>query len=152
MAAALEGHAAEAGGFDVRRVGDAAGLRDATAVLRDAYDLPLEHARNMVGAHVPDSSAMSWYVGYEGEQAASVCAVAIVGSTAGVYAVGTARAHRRRGAARATVGVALARCAERGARVSGLLADNDAIPLYEGLGFRTIDTPSEWYLPYHKAV
>lgn len=152
MTVELSPSAVNAGGFHIRPVEDEAGLGDAGLVLRDAYDVPLEYIANMIGPGVPDSSALTWFVGYDEGRPASACAVAVVGVVAGVYAVGTAHADRRKGAARATIATALRDCSLRGARVAGLLSDTAAIRLYEGLGFRTVDQPSEWRLEPGEAV
>ncbi len=138
--------------FEVRSVADGETLAATGVVLADAYDCPLEYIDDMIGRRVPESAAVTWFVGYAGGRPASACAVALVGPIAGVYAVGTAHAHRRQGAAQATIATALRDCAARGGRVAGLLSDIAAIPLYEALGFRVIDQPSEWLVPSRKAI
>ncbi len=152
MAAELEAGPVDTGAVEVRAVRDEAGLEAAGLVLADAYDCPLETIQNMVGPRVPPSSAVTWFVGYARGRPASACALARTGDVVGVYSVGTAHAHRRQGAARATIGAALAGFAARGVRVAGLLSGTDAIPLYEGLGFRVVDEPSEWSVLSGKAV
>jgi GNAT superfamily N-acetyltransferase len=152
MAVELNAEPVETGRFEVTRVTDAKGLAAAALILEDAYDISLEYMDNLIGRAVLGSPAVTWFVGRDGGQPASACAVSLAGTIAGVYAVGTAHAHRRKGAARATIATAMLDCAARGARVAGLLSDTAALPLYVDLGFLVIDEPSEWRVPAREAV
>ena len=153
MAAALRVTRREPGRFDVRAVDDAAGSRDATAVLRDAYDLPLEHIRNMIGAHVPDSSAMTLVC--RATPASRPRASAPWRSSASTP--GSTRSVRRaRIAARAPPGRRSPSlwhdCAERGARVAGSAHRHRRDPAVRGPRLQDDRQPSEWFCRPTEAV
>ena len=70
-----------------------------------------------------------------------------IGDLVGVYAVGTRKAQRRRGAAAAAVSAAIDHHVARGAHLFCLVSAPAAEPLYRGLGFTVVDHPDVWHVP-----
>jgi GNAT superfamily N-acetyltransferase len=133
--------------YSVWRVDDQAGVDDAAAVLADAFDISEEWVRGMYGpdfAHLPGADVFA--AGRHG-QAAAVVGTARLGTTVGVYAVGTRQAHRRRGAASAAMSAAVDHHVSSGAHLFVLLSAPEAEPLYKSLGFAPVDHPSLWVVP-----
>ena len=58
----------------------------------------------------------------------------------------TSPAHQRRGAGRAALTHALTEHAATGATAACLIASAEGRPLYEQLGFRTVDAATLWVL------
>ena len=143
-------HAADARhvehGYVVERVSDMDGVMDAADTLGDAYQLPAEWIRSMVGPGFPDLPNADLFLTRGEGRALAAAGSGRVGSTVGIYAVGTRLAHRRRGAAAAAVSAALDHHVRTGAHLFGLLSAPDAEPLYAGLGFAVVDHARVWHV------
>jgi GNAT superfamily N-acetyltransferase len=89
------------------------------------------------------------YLGYIGEEPVATAQLLIDGATAGVYAVGTLRSHRRKGAATALVAAAVRDAVGAGCDVIGLrtLAGSDAERLYARYGFEVAHESRLWEMP-----
>jgi ribosomal protein S18 acetylase RimI-like enzyme len=85
----------------------------------------------------------AWVLVQEGTAVAGLWSM-LHGHDCGLYAVGTAPTHRRRGIAQALVGHALADAARRGARTATLQSTPMGRPLYESLGFTAVGRYEEW--------
>jgi hypothetical protein len=143
-------HAADARhvehGYAVERVSDLDGVMDAADALGDAYELPPEWIRSMVGSVFPDIPNADLFVTRREGRALAAAGTGRIGPTVGVYAVGTRMAHRRRGAAAAAVSAAIDYHARTGAHLFGLLSAPGAEPLYAGLGFSVVDHARIWHV------
>ncbi len=131
-------------GYDVRRVTDIEGVLAAADVLGDAFDLPVDWCRRLLGVGFPMSAAAELFLSSHEGRAVAVAGVARIGTIAGIYAVGTRHAHRRRGAATAAVSAALDHHLSAGAQWFGLLSAPQAEPFYAGFGFVVVDHAAVW--------
>lgn len=132
--------------YVVERVADLDGVMDAAEVLGDAYEIPPEWVRSMVGPTFPDLPNAELFLTRREGRALAAAGTGRSGSTVGIYAVGTRLAHRRRGAAAAAVSAALDHHVRSGARLFGLLSAPDAEPLYTSLGFAVVDHVQMWHV------
>ena len=132
--------------YVVERVTDLDGVMDAADVLGDAYEIPPEWLRSMLGATFTDLSTADLFLTRKEGRALAAVGTGRSGSTVGIYAVGTRLAHRRRGAAAAAASAALDHHVRTGAHLFGLLSDPDAEPLYASLGFAVVDHARMWHV------
>jgi GNAT superfamily N-acetyltransferase len=131
-------------GHEVRRVTNVEGVLSAGDVLGDAFDLPVDWCQRLLGVGFPTSSAADVYLSCHDGRPVAVAGVAQVGVIAGIYAVGTRHAHRRRGAGAAAMSAALDHHLGAGAQWFGLLSAPQAEPFYAGFGFVVVDHASVW--------
>lgn len=130
--------------YAVRRVADQEGVEAAADVLGDAFDIPLDWCRAMLGpafAHLPGADL--FLAGLHGH-ALAVAGTGRLGATVGLYAVGTRPSHRRRGAASAALSAAIDHHVRAGAHLFCVLSAPSAEPLYADLGFAVVDHPRVW--------
>jgi hypothetical protein len=108
------------------------------------FEAPREHFRQLMTPAVLSVAGMCCYVGeVEGESVTTACGLTI-GDFVGIFNVATPRPERRRG-----YGAAITACAVRdglagGARWAWLQASPSGFPIYERLGFRTIESWHRW--------
>lgn len=133
--------------FQAWRVHDQAGVEDAASVLADAFDARPEWCRDWLGLDFPHLPGADLFAAGHDGHAVAVAGTGRVGDIVGVYAVGTRKAHRRRGAAAAALSAALDHHVARGAHLFCLVSSPAAEPLYQGLGFTVVDRPAVWRLP-----
>jgi GNAT superfamily N-acetyltransferase len=125
-------------GLAIRRVMDAAGLRDYLAPKEpdappsewDGIDAAL-HPSPAV-AHDP---AIALFVGYADGRPVATAALYRVGAIAEIGAVATAWAYRRRGFGTAMTWAAIAEGARRGCTAAALAATEMGYPVYRAMGF-----------------
>jgi hypothetical protein len=126
------------------RVLTQAAVDEVSAVLGDAYELPAWQCANMIGAYPLELADVDYFLTRVDGEAASVAGTARVGTAVGFYAVGTRQERRRRGAASAALACAVDHHRARGAECFGLLASADGAPMYERLGFATVEMQAAW--------
>jgi GNAT superfamily N-acetyltransferase len=134
----------EGEGHETRVVDDTETMLAAGDVLADAFDLPVDWCRRVLGvgfARLP--GAVACLVLHNGRPVA-VAGSGLAGDIAGVFAVGTRASHRRRGAGAAAVTAVVDHQIRAGARWFGLFPASPAEPFYAGLGFVPVDHPSVW--------
>ena len=132
--------------YVVERVSDMDGVMDAADVIADAYEIGPELVRAMLGPVFSDLPNADLFMARREGRALAAAGTGRSGSTVGIYAVGTRLAHRRRGAAAATLSAALDYHVRAGAHLFGLLSAPDAEPLYAGLGFAVVDHARIWHV------
>jgi len=66
------------------------------------------------------------------------------GSTVGIWTMSTPPNKQRQGAGRAVLLAAMQDHAKRGAETFYLIATEAGKPLYDNMGFKTVDEPSIW--------
>ena len=133
-------------GLVVERVRDEIGLRAATDLLAAAFGESAESCARCCGLSLLAAPALSLYLARAGADALSTCWIWRDGPLAYVAAMATSPAHQRRGAGRAVLTHALTEHAATGATAASLIASAVGRPLYEQLGFQTVDTATLWIL------
>jgi ribosomal protein S18 acetylase RimI-like enzyme len=95
----------------------------------------------------------TFYLGCLDGETVATLHLLIDGSTAGIYAVGTQRAYRRKGIASTLMARAITDACAAGAEIVGLSTDagGDAERLYERLGFEPLFTSELWTRAAHRA-
>ena len=129
-------------------VRDRAGSDQWADVLRDAFALPPESARQSVQEahawpHMHNAGMMYLIVRVEGEAVATGL-VRFASGVAGVYGITVRRAFQRRGLGSLATLLTVREGARRGARVAILQATKEGFPVYEKLGFRTLTSFRSW--------
>jgi GNAT superfamily N-acetyltransferase len=115
-------------------------------VLGEAFGCPAWMCLNMLGPDFALLPEVDFFVAPIDGEMAAVVGTARVGSTVGIYAVGTRPALRRQGAASVALSAAVEYHRERGAVAFGLHASAAGAPLYERLGFAVVDPGAGWYV------
>ena len=133
-------------GHETCLVDDVEGILAAGDILADAFELPVDWCRRLLGvgfARLTDASAC---LALHDGRPVAVAGSALVGDIAGIYAVGTRSSHRRRGAGVVALSAVMDLQLRAGARWFGLFSAPDAEAFYTGLGFVTVDHPGMWVL------
>lgn len=103
------------------------------------FEAPAETFTRLVSSAVMDHPAMrSFVVEAEGSPVATAFAI-LIGELVGVYNISVPEQHRRRGYGRLATAAVLRDAYAAGARTAFLHGSPMAVPLYEGMGFRTVD-------------
>jgi GNAT superfamily N-acetyltransferase len=132
---------ASAGGFEIVEATSAADLSEASDLVSAAFELPAEWvARWMDPQHWSGSGARCFLAKRGGTPLSSV-EVTGPGADgwAGIWTMATSPRHQRQGAGRAVLLAAMRRAWEAGARRYYLMATPAGKPLYENVGFRTVE-------------
>ncbi len=133
-------------GLVIERVRDEIGLRFSTDLCAAAFEEPAESFARCSGPSLLAAPACSLYLARAEEDALSTCWIWRDGPLAYVASMATSPAHQRRGAGRAVLTHALTEHAATGATAAFLIASSEGRPLYEQLGFRTVDAATLWVL------
>ena len=126
------------------RVTDQTLVLQVAEVLGEAFECPAWMCANMLGPDLVVMPDVDVFVANVDGEMAAVVGTARVGSTVGVYAVGTRPSLRRRGAAAAALSAAMEYHLGRGAAAFGLHASTEGAPVYERLGFEVVDRVAGW--------
>ena len=131
------------GAFAVARVRSPSELRRAIAVCAAGHSIDEGLLARLLHREVGDGEDVSTWAAYDGDEPISVVWLTR-GERIGVWEMMTPPAHRRRGAARAVLGAALAEAWLPSTEGAFLWASPLGRPLYESSGFRAVDEPSVW--------
>lgn len=134
-------------GVPAWRLQDQSDVEDAASVVADAFGARPEWARDWFGPDFPRLPGADFFAAGHDGHAVAVAGTGRVGDIVGVYAVGTRKAHRRRGAAAAALSAAIDHHIARDAHLFCLVSSTEAEPLYQGLGFMVVDHLAAWRLP-----
>ena len=91
-----------------------------------------------------DGPGVAVFLAWRGATPVSTLQTTRFGAKVGIWGMGTAPAHQRRGAGRALLGAALAYHRARGAALFYLGATEAGRPLHERVGFRTVTAGVTW--------
>jgi GNAT superfamily N-acetyltransferase len=133
-------------GHETRLVDDLDGILAAGDILADAFELPVDWCRRLLGAGFGRLTDASAYLALHDGRPVAVAGSARVGDIAGIYAVGTRSSHRRRGAGAVALSAVMDLQLRTGARRFGLYSAPDAEAFYAELGFVAVDHPGRWVL------
>lgn len=132
------------GRYGTGRIVDDADSAQVAEVLAEAFECPPWMCVNMLGPHLASTPDLTFFAAYAGGEIVSVTGTVRVGSTVGVYAVGTRPRARGGGAASAALSAAMEHHLEGGAEVFGLHASDAGFRVYQRLGFEIIDRVAGW--------
>jgi len=134
--------------IEVRRAGpdDATTFANIVAAGAPKWARSLTLAGTLAGVHDPGST---FYVAYDGGEPAGTLHLLRDGATAGLYAVATLKAHRRRGVCSTLLAAAVSDARDAGCDVVGLrtAAEGDARRLFEAAGFSPAHESVLWTAP-----
>lgn len=100
--------------------------------------------RTFAAPSLLDAPAMAFHVAYRGDQPMSAVCSSGAGSTVGIWTMSTPPDRQRQGAGRAVLLSAMHDHLKRGAETFYLIATAAGKPLYDDLGFETVDEMSIW--------
>ncbi|GII56833.1 hypothetical protein Pth03_52220 [Planotetraspora thailandica] len=127
------------GPYSVRRI-DAKDHEAYGVALAAGFEAPIEIMSRLAQPEILDMPGAAGYlVEVDGEPVATGFGLR-VGDYLGIYNIATPPAHRRRGYGRAATEAVMRDGFADGVRVAFLQASTDGLPLYELLGFRTVET------------
>jgi GNAT superfamily N-acetyltransferase len=146
---------APTGVYHVEEVGDEAALRAANRLAAAAFEIGPEAMDRVFGPAVLEALGF-WLVlaRRDGRPVSSVMTTAHGRATVGIWTMATAPAAQRQGAGRALLEDVIARHAGRGAERFYLFSSEAGKPLYDRVGFRTVEESALWLVAsstYHPA-
>ncbi len=100
--------------------------------------------RTFAAASLLDAPAMAFYVAYRGDVPMSAVCSSGAGPTVGIWTMSTPPDKQRQGAGRAVLLAAMQDHVESGGETFYLIATAAGKPLYDNLGFKTVDELSIW--------
>jgi hypothetical protein len=100
--------------------------------------------RTFAGASLLDSPELAFHVAYRGDVPMSGVCSSGAGRTVGIWTMSTPPDKQRQGAGRAVLAAAMRDHMKRGAETFYLIATPAGKPLYDSLGFETVDDLSVW--------
>ena len=135
-------------GYDVIRVTEDPGVHEVANMVATAFDLDRDWVGRTFASHqlTKSDSAIAFYMSITAGRSMSTVTVSGIGETAGIWSMATPPDLQRRGAGRAALIGAMAQSHVRGARTFYLIATPAGKPLYDSVGFRTVDTVA-MYVP-----
>lgn len=132
------------GPFDVRRALDPDDLAIASTVIADAHGTAPDIVERVFGLEEWRRGSIECWLAFEDGEAASVGWLTFGDGIVGVWEMMTSPRHRRRGAARAVLSTALAASRPRAREGAFLWSSPMGGPLYEALGFETVEVVSPY--------
>ena len=135
---------AESSGFDIARVDTVDSMRAVAALLEDPFDIPLETNAEVYSAELLEERDVLVWLARSNDEPVSTVTATFADGLAGIWAMGTATKHQRRGAGRALLSSAMAEIRAMGIESCFLLATPAGFPLYQRLGYRTVEEPRVW--------
>ena len=128
-----------------RRVTDPSDLEGVAVVCGSAFEAALDSMRRMLNPSVLKLPGLDIFLTRAGDVPVSALATTVHGGYVGVWAMATSVPHQRRGYGRAALSFALDH--HRGATDCFYLTASEAgRPLYESLGFTTVEESPAWVL------
>lgn len=126
---------------DIIEVTDSTGLEDFITVFSAVFDVPGEYLRpDPSNANATEDDARTAFVGYLDDRPVATGSLFRSETVAGVFAIAVVEAARGRGIGEAMTLEMLRAGREAGCRIGVLQSTEMAIPLYEKLGFETVET------------
>lgn len=132
------------GNYTVERVVDVAGFEAALDMFSRSFRHPAELGRRAFPPTMLDVPGLEHFLARRGGEPRSSVVAIRHGPFVGVYSMATPAEYQRQGAGRALLEYVIAGHMDRGATTFYLVATEQGYPLYERIGFRTIDLPAIW--------
>jgi hypothetical protein len=117
------------------------------AIFAEAYEVPLSLSEQAFSTPVATAPGHTMYVGFVDDRPVTITNRVTTHRIAGIYAVGTIPAYRRRGLAAAMVLRAAADGYTEGCLASYLQSWEMGVGVYSGIGFRPVITYTCWHEP-----
>jgi ribosomal protein S18 acetylase RimI-like enzyme len=141
-AASVEAHSKE--GIEVRRAASGQDVADASQVLSAAFQMPLDSLHRVLTAETVKLPGIEIHVARAGDEAVSTVTVTCHGRLAGIWSMGTPPDRQGQGLGKVLLSQVMAEQQRRGVETFFLGATPAGQPLYEKLGYRTVDTAQVW--------
>jgi N-acetylglutamate synthase-like GNAT family acetyltransferase len=132
------------GRYQVERVTTVEDLAVVHRLLADAFGLPLVSIARAFGSQMLAVTDLAVFLTRHAGQPVSTAMTTTSGNVVGIWSMATPPAHQRQGAGRATLAAVLADHQQHGADRFYLGATAAGKPLYESVGFRTIEETPIW--------
>jgi GNAT superfamily N-acetyltransferase len=136
--------AGRADGLDIHLVEDGPGLRDHARVVSEAYGLDEAAVATIIGERLWERDGNRVYLGESGGRAVAVGMSRQLGTSLGIYTMGTIPEARGRGFGRAMTERLILDGAAVGCTTAVLEASAMGRPLYERIGFRVVQAYDLW--------
>jgi GNAT superfamily N-acetyltransferase len=128
----------------VTRVEGDADLKTTNSIMARAFSLPEDAVQRAWGPAMLDAPGLAVFLARQGVTPVSAVATTRHGATVGIWCMATAPEHQRRGAGSVLLTQVMAGHHASGARLFYLGATEAGRPLYERLGFRSVETITIW--------
>ena len=135
---------AQSGDYHCERVEGEPALREANRVAASAFGLPEDAVQRAWGSIMLDGPGVDVFLARQHGEAISSVQTTRMGATVGIWAMGTAEGHQRKGAGQALLNHVIGYHAGQGATLFFLCATAVGQPLYERVGFRTLAKAVLW--------
>jgi N-acetylglutamate synthase-like GNAT family acetyltransferase len=142
----VEPPSAVADGFTVQRVTDVQGITHAADLIASAFSLDRAWTGRIMAAEPAlESATMSFFVAYrDGTPWSTVTTTRAAKDVVGIWSMASDPTRQRQGAGRAVLVAAIMHNRRQGARRFYLIATAQGKPLYDALGFLTVDEFPIW--------
>ena len=132
-------------GYTVQRVSDEKGLGDVADLVSAAFALDRDWVgRTFCSAALLPAQAVSFFLASKDGEPYSAVTTTASGADVGIWSMATAPNHLRQGAGRAALLAAIEHHRGLGATTFYLIATPSGKPLYDSLGFKTVDEFPMW--------
>jgi GNAT superfamily N-acetyltransferase len=130
--------------YQIDLVDNEQSLEESGDLAARAFDLPLESLRKTFGPLTLDTPEVSIFIARKDGMPVSSVMTTGMGPTIGIWTMATPPEHQRKGAGRAVLEYAIDYHRKRGAGLFYLLATEAGKPLYEKVGFQTLEEGAVW--------
>jgi GNAT superfamily N-acetyltransferase len=145
MALTISSAAAQPAGFAVDRVDDVKGLALVTGLVADAFEQDRQWVgRTFCAPALLDSRAFDFFLASKDGEPYSAVTTSAEGTTVGIWSMATPENRRRQGAGRAALLAAIEHHRRLGATTFYLIATPAGKPLYDSVGFTTVEDFPIW--------
>jgi GNAT superfamily N-acetyltransferase len=145
MALTVTSSIAQPAGFAVERVDDARALAVVADLVADAFEMDRPWVgRTFCAPALLDSRAFDFFVASKDGEPYSAVATSAEGAIVGIWSMATPENRRRQGAGRAALLAAIEHHSRLGATTFYLIATPAGKPLYDSVGFTTVEEFPIW--------
>jgi GNAT superfamily N-acetyltransferase len=131
--------------FAIERVTDSAGMAVVADLVASAFELDRTWCgRTFVAPSLLGAPGVEFFIARRGDEAMSTVTTTGTGDTIGIWSMATPPQKQRQGAGRAALLAAMGYHRNRGAETFYLCATAAGKPLYDNLGFKTVDDLAIW--------
>ena len=133
--------------FTIERVTDSAGMGVVNDLAASAFGMdPAWCSRTFASPWLLEAPGVEFFLARRGDEPMSTVATTGAGATIGIWSMATPPDKQRQGAGRAVLLAAMEYHQKRGAETFYLCATEAGKPLYDSLGFKTVDDIPIWVI------